>query len=90
MVRAKFLCKSKAFSHFEATDDAGNGTKFFVIEFEPVNKCSNPVPNVDTEDEDSIFGKFTPGGSLTLVVIGDAARHFHPGNCYYADFSAVG
>ena len=49
MVRAKFLCKVKRFSHFEASDEQGNGTKFFVVDFEPVNACSNPVPNADPD-----------------------------------------
>ncbi len=84
MVRAKLLCKSKTFSHYDH-DDAGEVVgKFFTIQLDPVNRCSHP--NLDADDEDSIFGKFTPSGSVSLTMIESAASHFEPGELYYADF----
>jgi hypothetical protein len=42
----------------------------------------------DGNDEDNTYAKFTPNGTVTLM-ISNTALHgkFNPGECYYIDFT---
>lgn len=66
-VRARFYLQT-------ATAGQMDGEPCISIEMTGVNKCVGPQP--DEEDEDSIFGKFTPNAKLTMTVIGPAVEWF--------------
>jgi hypothetical protein len=88
-VRAKFYVKSVAWSHSEHDEDGKETEKFFTVELGAVNKCSGP--NQDEEDDDSIFGRFTPSAELRMVVCGPAATWYRDrvGEKVYVDFTSA-
>jgi hypothetical protein len=72
MSRAKFLCSSA--THFSHNKDARRYT------FTPVSDSNTP--------ENAAFTKYTPSGSLEILVDNPAVS-FTPGKYYYVDFSEV-
>ncbi len=56
-------------------------------EFEHNNRRFTFVPVMAKEGEDSIFGKYTPSGSLEFLVSGESMAEFEAGKSYYADFT---
>lgn len=72
-IRAKFLCASET---RHAYGQSGQRTYKFTAVYDP------DLP------EDQKFNKYTPSGSLEMVIDNPAA-HFEPGRFYYLDFTPV-
>lgn len=87
-VRAKFLVKALRYNHTSRGDQNGRpDLEMFDVEAEAVNACNSSAPQPDPEDEDSVFGYYTPSGEVRMTIRGDAARFFEPGTHVYATFS---
>lgn len=58
------------------------------LKMKPVCKAGGYPP--DGSDEDNTFAKFSPGGSLEILVANPALiGTFTPGDTYYLDFTKV-
>ncbi len=73
-VLAKFECRQKT----EQADSQSSNGLGYSIRFAAVNRGDA------AEGEDSVFGKYTPSGDLTMYVRNsDAAAQLVPGRNYY-------
>lgn len=57
---------------------------------DPLARCTfGAVYSPDKTEEDYVYGKYTPYGSLTYNVRADIAEHLVPGQAYFIDIHAV-
>lgn len=55
---------------------------------DPLTRCTfGAVYSSNPTEEDGVFGKYTPYGSLSYNVRSDIAAHLVPGKAYYVDIS---
>ncbi len=93
MVRAKMYVKSAADSQLSVAsgpDGADEQVQAMLIELEGVNACCGP--NCDDEDEDSLYGKFTPHATVSMTIVSEPAGRWFAervGKKVYVDFSDV-
>jgi hypothetical protein len=85
MVRAKFTVTSK-------TTPEGSDTT--AVKFNAVNRA-DAAPPTEADDpcsgEDSVFGKYTPWGTIEMGIRNPAAAdQFEVGKSYYCDFTPAG
>lgn len=97
-VRAKFYVKSATSSQLSVEGDGplppGGAPRedkqvdAIMVTLEGVNRCCGP--NHDDEDEDSMFGKYTPHGEISMTITAESGgRYFaeRVGKKVYVDFS---
>src|SRR4029077_17819935 len=76
-MRAKFRCAEKT----QRADPQAPGGFSYAVRFDAVNR------NPNVQDEDEVFGRYTPTGQLTMVIRNvNAAEQVVPGVSYYLDF----
>lgn len=57
---------------------------------DPLTRCTfGAVYSPNPTEEDGVFGKYTPYGSLTYNVRSDVAEHLEVGEAYYVDITKV-
>lgn len=56
----------------------------------PLTRCTfGAVYSANPTEEDGVFGKYTPYGSLSYNVRSDIAAHLEEGEAYYVDITKV-
>ncbi|KKM88883.1 hypothetical protein LCGC14_1254260 [marine sediment metagenome] len=93
MVRAKMYVASATSStlsvkkKIEGGED-NEGVSAILVTLEGVNACSGP--NTDDEDEDSIYGSYTPHANVSMTITSEPAGRWFAervGKKVYVDFS---
>lgn len=94
MVRAKMFIKSASHSQLTLKGGGANGEDVAVgamlVELDGVNACTGP--NTDDEDEDSIYGSYTPHASVSMTITAEPAGRWFAervGKKVYVDFKDV-
>jgi hypothetical protein len=84
-VRAKFVCMSKL--EVPVWGNGGYDSKVTKIDFNPVF-ASGAADGGNAVEENRIFGKNTPSGSISMTIANQAAADgFETGKSYYVDFT---
>lgn len=75
-MRCKMICHNVG-------EPQGYSDKMCSVQFGAVWSPDSGKP----DDENAIFGKYTPSGSITLTLVPEVAQNLKVGQAYYVDFS---
>ncbi|WDS62512.1 hypothetical protein UFRH6_85 [Pseudomonas phage UF_RH6] len=76
-MRCKMIC------HNVTEPQGSNDPRMCGVSFGAVWSPDSGKP----EDENAVFGKFTPSGHVNLTIVEEVAKNLKVGQAYYVDFS---